>query len=235
MASIVDSQDFNSSGALISRKHVMIRAGDVGGWNADKTKFMSQRTSRIKIYLGSLQHVSNQNIFNPQEIILHPNIKEIDETPTNLIAIIVLSSSVEFSDFIRPVCLWTFNDDLNLIKNLPIYAVGYGRDENGIVTNVRKHAKVTLMDQNVCEEKYSNLRNYFSENKPFCVIGDKNESPREFDESLFVKFNEKWFLRGILLSTFTYPDGSCYVGPSYPFLYHDVASNIKWIENITKQ
>jgi uncharacterized protein YebE (UPF0316 family) len=234
MASIVDSQDFNSSGALISRKHVLTRAAVVGGWNDDKTKFTAIEKSRFKIYLGSLQHVSDQNIFNGQEIILHPNIKEIDKTETNDIAIIVLSSSVKFSDFIRPVCLWTFGDNLNLIQNLPIYAVGYGRDENGIVSNVRKHAKVTLMNHNDCEEKYSFAKTFFNKNKSFCVIGDKNESPCLFDGCLFVKFNGKWYLRGILLRMFTYSNGSCAVGSSYPFLYHDIAKNIKWIETIVE-
>jgi hypothetical protein len=208
------------------------RAGAVGHWNDDKTKRIAIETSRIKIYLGSLQHVSDQNVFNAQEIILHPNIKFIDETTTNYIAIIVLSTSVVFSDFIRPVCLWTFSDDLNLIKNLPIYAVGYGRDENGIVSNVRKHAKVTLMHQNECEEKYSKRKNFLSVNKSFCVIGDENGSPCEFDTCIFVKFNEKWFLRGFLLRKFAYPNGSCVVGPSDPFLYHDIAQNVEWIENI---
>jgi hypothetical protein len=235
MASIVVNFGFNSSGALISRKHVVTRAQAVGYWNDDKTKFTAIITSRIKIYLGSLQHVSDQNVFNAQEIILHPNIKGVDEAQTNNIAIIVLSSSVEFSDFIRPVCLWTFSDDLNLIENLPIYAVGYGNDENGIVTNVRKHAKVILMDQNECEEKYSKwLKNFLSENKAFCVIGDDNGSPCEYDECLFVKFNGKWYLRGIYIRSWIYPNGSCYVGPSKPFLYHDIATNIKWIENIIK-
>jgi uncharacterized protein YebE (UPF0316 family) len=233
MASIIiSSNSFNSSGALISRKHVVTEARVVGFWNDDKTELIAVETSRIKIYLGSLQHVSDQNDFNAQEIILHPNMKWIDGTPTNAIGIIVLSTSVEFSDFIRPVCLWTFSDDLNLIKNLPIYAVGYGRDENGSKTNVRKHAKVTLMDQNMCEEKYSHVKNFFNENKSFCVIGDKNGSPCAYDDCLFVKFNEKWYLRGILLRMIVNTDGSCFVGSSNPFLYHDIATNIKWIENI---
>jgi hypothetical protein len=132
--------------------------------------------------------------------------------------------------------LWTFSDDLNLIKNLPIYAVGYGRDENGSKTNVRKHAKVTSMDQNVCEEKHSDVKNFLRENKSFCVIGDKNGSPcfEDLFINLFIKFNGKWFLRGIFLRTYSYLNGNCAVGSSYayPFLYHDIAKNIDWIKNI---
>jgi secreted trypsin-like serine protease len=235
MASINDHTSlYNSSGALISRKHVVTRAGAVGKWNDDKTKLTAFETSRFKIYLGSLQHVSNQNVFNAQEIILHPNIKNIDETPTNNIAIISLSSSVEFSDFIRPVCLWAISD-LNLVRKPPTFAVGYGKDENGIETNVRKHAKVTLMDQNECEQKYSTwYKNFLSENKAFCVIGNENGSPCDFDTCLFVKFFGKWYLRGIILGKFPYPNGSCYVGPSYPFLYHDTAKNVDWIKNIIR-
>jgi hypothetical protein len=88
------------------------------------------------------------------------------------------------------------------------------------------------MDQNVCEEKYSNLRNYFRVNKSFCVIGDENGSPCTHDQCLFVKSNGRWFLRGILFRAFTFRNGSCGVGPFYPFIYHDIARNVKWIENI---
>jgi hypothetical protein len=233
MASIVVSDaNFTSSGALISRKHVVTRATVLGNWNDESSSLKAIKKSKFKIYLGSLQHVSDQNVFNAKEIILHSNIKRIDEKYTNAIGIILLSASVELSDFIRPVCLWTFSDDSNLIKSLPIYAVGYGYDESGFVTNVRKYAKVTLMNQHECEENYPNLKNFLSENKSFCVIGDENGSPCINDECLFVKLNGKWFLKGIKLLMFAYPGRNCYVGPSYPFLYHDIGANIDWIKNV---
>jgi dynein heavy chain len=166
---------------------------------------------------------------------IHPYLKVVDEVPINNVAVVMLATSVQFNEFIRPVCLWTFNNDLSFIQKFQMFAVGYGRDENGIVSNVRKHAKVVLTDQNECQEKYHDLKMFFRESKAFCVTGTENESPCEFDECLFVKFNEKWYLRGIALRRFYYSDKSCGVGNSFPSLYQDIAKNSKWIQTKLKK
>lgn len=69
-----------------------------------KTCIYSNRVSDIVIYLGRL----NQNGSNPHEIsrtvikvIKHPKYKSLDSS----LALIQLSSSVTFSDYIKPVCL----------------------------------------------------------------------------------------------------------------------------------
>jgi hypothetical protein len=242
MASIVFTDvDHSSSGALVSRKHVVTRAGVLGTWNDEKTEFTAVLKSRLKIYLGSLPQVSdfNENAFNVKELILHPNLRYIDDVEADNVGIILLSALVEFTDFIRPVCLWTYGDDINLFKNLPIYAVGYGRDETGIPTKIRKHAKVVLIDDDDCQSKYLYAKNFFTENKAFCLLGNKNGSPCVFDECLFVKLNGKWFLRGIQLKSPLNENNSCninYPFPAwYPFLYHDIAKNTKWIQNVVEK
>lgn len=68
------------------------------------TCIYSNRVSDIQIYLGRL----NQNGSNPHEIsstvikvIKHPKYKSLDSS----LALLQLSSSVTFSDYIKPVCL----------------------------------------------------------------------------------------------------------------------------------
>ncbi|XP_027029874.1 serine protease 27-like [Tachysurus fulvidraco] len=66
----------------------------------------SEKNSKVKVYLG----IQNLNGFNPNQIsrrvknvVLHPNYNST--TKNNDIALVRLDASVEFSDYVRPVCL----------------------------------------------------------------------------------------------------------------------------------
>lgn len=237
MATIVDHQHsngVNSSGALISSKHVITKGTILPHWSAYRIKwtinhiFNWNDLSMIKIYLGSLQHTSTENIYDIDKVFLQPNRKFINEIVVNNLAIIKLKTEVNFNDFIQPVCLWTFDSDHTFMKNRPTYAAGYGKNENGVMTYLRKHARVNLVDQEICEEKYSN--EIFEKIKAFCVVGDAYGRPCDQDETLFIKFNGKWFLRGI---NATPPNNNC----SYdlPYLYEDISQHSEWIlSNIEK-
>ena len=139
---------------------------------------------------------------------------------------ITLDRRVEFDEFIRPVCLWTSDDNLSLIANSPIYAVGYGWDEKGEFSKTKKHAKVALEDQQKCEESYSKRSNVFKATKTICIKGSEAGAPCTYDMHIFVKFNDKWFLRGTFLLLFSFPNKAL----DYLFLYEDNARQSKWIK-----
>lgn len=229
MASIViKNGGFNSSGVLVSNKHVVTYPIGVSGWNKELQRLKPNALDRVTIYLGALEHGVSNYVFGASQITLHPYLKETDDTRINDVAVVTLTSAVQFSDFIKPACLWTYNDDLNLISKSPLYAVGYGIDESGKNSNIRKYAKVTLTSKSACDNEYSNRLNYVREAKAFCVFGSDSGMACERDEYLFVKFFDKWYLRGTLARYYKLDDGTC--NTQKPLLYEELARHSKWIQ-----
>lgn len=223
--------NLNSSGALISRKHIVTAGTAVSFYGENTRSYGAISLHRIKIFLGALtQNDPSAALFNAAAIALHPNIKEVDETAINNVAVVTLSTLVPFNDWIRPICLWALNDELRYVSGSPFYSVGYGVDESGKVSNVRKYSRVSLVDLPRCERGFGNYPNIFHETNVFCVQGSSSESPCDFDDFLFVKFNERWYLRGLLLLNFHFDNfNTCNYGE--PILFQDMAQHVRWIQS----
>lgn len=226
---VIKNGGFNSTGVLVSNRHVITDPIGVSGWNKDLNKLVPNELSRVKVYFAALQDGESNTYFDVVKIILHPQLRSVDDTRINDVAVVTLDRPVKYNEFIRPICLWSGSDDLNLIKNSPIYAVGYGRDDTGEYSKVKKHAKVTLADQDDCEKYYSKYQNFFSQTKAFCVYGSAKGVPCERDVYLFVKYLDRWFIRGIL-KRFPVHDNIRACKSNEPFLYEDDAKHVKWIQ-----
>lgn len=245
LASIVDSfyNRANTSGALISHKHVVTRGNAVSFNSVYGNGFIAYPLSGMKIYFGVLRHDDDSApaslVVNPKKILLHPDMQEIKDGFKNNVAMISLKKSVQFSEFIRAVCLWTFNDDLSFIRDIPIYAAGYGRDGDGKASNIKKHSRVKLVETSECNREYSN----FNQLKGICIRPDGNGAPCINDETLYVKYNRKWYLRGIfsrqtvweqliLRDVVNFGHNTCSF--FHPFGFEDVAQFSDWIEKEVK-
>lgn len=68
-----------------------------------------------------------------KEYTLHPDYKGDAKDPTADadLAIITLWEPVKFSDFIKPICLWSGSNDLRDIVGSRGYVIGWGQDEFG--------------------------------------------------------------------------------------------------------
>lgn len=226
MASVVIKNGlFNLSAVLLSHRHVLASGLYSTNHVGNSQKFNILALDRVKIYLAALKHDESEHVFSPSKMALHPHVKEIDGVTIINIMVLTLSKSVEFSDFIRPICLWTGCDDSNLIKNSPIFVAGYGVDESGKISNIKKHAKVTLTDNATCRSKYSKIT---EEIKYLCIKGSKQGAPCDYDRYIFVKYFDKWFVRGVFLKRFVFSNGTCRVDD--PFLFEDIAKHTKWIQ-----
>lgn len=232
MASIVVKDGkFNVSGVLVSHKHVISNSLYVVTHDGDSQKFETVDIHRIKIYLAALKHDKSNFMFRPIKIVLNPYLKEIDGSAINNVNVITLYRTVQFNEFIRPICLWTSGYDLSLIYESPIYAVGYGVDETGKVSNIKKHVKmIFLQDDAACHEKFQEVTpNVIRETSTFCIESSGSGAPCEYDRYLFVKYNDRWYLRGAFQARFIHRNGTCSL--DHPFLYEDLAKHTKWIQS----
>lgn len=227
---VVKNGIFNSSGVLVSHKHVVSNSLYGLTLEGDLQKFETVAMHRVKVYLGALKHDKSNVMFSPVKIVLNPYVKEIDGSAINNVNVVTLNRPVQFNEFIRPICLWTGSDDLSLIYESPIYTAGYGLDETGIVSNIKKHVKVTIIqDDTACHERFQKITpNVIREAKTFCIESSGVGVPCDFDRYLFVKYNERWYLRGALQARFTFPNETC--SADHPFLFEDLAKHTKWIQ-----
>lgn len=221
----------NPSGTLVSRRHVVTAGRAVSFYSENTRSYNPISTKRIRLFLGALTiNDPNSVLINAATVTLHPNIKDVDETSVNNLAIITLANQVPFNDFIRPICLWTFNNALQYVSSSPFYSVGYGLDESGKPSNNRKYSRVSLVDLQSCEKTFEYYQNVFHETDAFCAKGTTAESPCDFDDMLFVKFNERWFFRGILLLNFHF-DNFQTCNYNEPVLFEDMAQHTRWIQS----
>lgn len=91
-----------------------------------KTETKRYKPQELLIILGKLNiqkwvPSSGEKMIEPESIHVHPDYESMNSDAD--IAVLVLSESVEFTKYIRPLCLWGASDDLNNIvgKNLERY------------------------------------------------------------------------------------------------------------------
>lgn len=233
IASIVYSNGHNSSGVLISNKHILMHAGGISFWDKENSKYVAQSVSSFKIYLGTMElsrTIDSKSVsLTASKVILHPHLKIHGGTLINAIAIIYLTNAVQFNEYIRPICLWiTHNDNVSAIEDIPLYGIGYGRDESGNYSNKRKFAGMNLIADQVCREVYTDRSSAFDEAKLFCAKGNGIETPCDGDTSLVMKVDDKWYIRGMMLTYRQWTSNRTCVYDK-PLLYEYLGTHSQWI------
>lgn len=218
------------TGVLISQKHVLSHSGSVGFWKESDKRFIVNGLNALKVHFGVIDvtNLDDPNVIsvNPQRIIIHPHLRKEGSTVINAVAIISLETSVPFNKFIKPICLWRNQQYFN--KEMSMYSFGYGKDDTGKFSKNRKFSKMSYTSQKVCREIYTDRLTAFEYSKLFCAQGDEHQTPCDGDTPLIMKFNDRWFIRGIMLTfRFWNSNGTCV--HNRPLLYEDIAAHSHWI------
>lgn len=232
-----------TAGVLISHNHVIVPSSAVREYDDNIDKWLPKKElNSIHVNLGKININDDDNyIFStiPSKIDLNPETRIIGNSldATINFAILTLKDRVAFNKFIQPVCVWNQNDDIEIIENSPIYAVGYGNDESGKKSNRRKHTRVILTSETKCNLAYplrvaQYITKYFVKNvKTFCVLGSKEGNPCHEDDVILVKHNGIWFFRGFSVFRKTTPQ-NVEICAYEPILIEDVAPHAEWIKKI---
>lgn len=211
--------------------------------NPEQVKFNFQRKSRflfafsqsyiayegknVKVILGS-NYYKNANepgslsIDGVSKVMLHPNVTGTRPRIAN-IAMIFFNSPVEFSKYISPVCLGTKER-----TDLTFYAVGFGVDQSGSISGVKKYIPMVAVDEATCQKFFSDSLKKGKNGRFFCARGNGLETPCRYDKPLYVKVNERWFLQAMSSSFKVLKNRAC--GPRAPVLYEEVTQFTSWIE-----
>ncbi|XP_031342790.1 transmembrane protease serine 9-like isoform X3 [Photinus pyralis] len=149
-----------------------------------------------------------------EENIIHPFYSAFDNT--NDIALLRLQRSVEFSDYVRPICLPRSEQDVALEEET-LFITGFGRREEELFIHVKKKIRATLIPIESCRDKRC-TEEFENSTDVACVGGEGG--PVMFSRKL------RWFIEGI---TTNY---QC--GRPYPTSYLRVYKYLRWIKTHMK-
>ncbi|XP_042249305.1 serine protease 27-like [Thunnus maccoyii] len=187
--------------------------------------FPSTSTLGLQVYLGR----ENQQSLNPNEVsrtvsqvITHPNYDS--NTNDNDIALLRLSSTVDFTNYIRPVCLAAAGSVFG--AGTTCWVTGWG----DIRTDVSLPSPQTLQEVNVpvvsnsrCTESYSILTNNM-----ICAgltEGGKDSCQGDSGGPMVSKDGSRWVQAGVV----SFGNG-CAV-PNFPGVYARVSEYQTWINS----
>ncbi|XP_065204437.1 venom protease-like [Planococcus citri] len=149
----------------------------------------------------------------------------------NDIALLRLKDPVEFTEYIRPICItkkgeWLKND--SYYKNKTAYVVGFGSYlEGGEPSTALQAASIPLIDTETCVERYQGYSTII-DNRVLCAGGNGSDACQGASGGpLAIPLENRWHLIGIV----SYGVGCG--DPSFPGIYTKVASYSDWIKNVT--
>lgn len=100
-------------------------------------------------------------------IIAHPHYNA--RLYSNDIAIIKLANPAEFTDYVRPICLWGDSPDFNTVVNKEGVVVGWGFDETGKVTEALTQARMPVVSKDTCIYSFPEFYSKFTTQKTYCA------------------------------------------------------------------
>ncbi|XP_046385994.1 uncharacterized protein LOC124155875 isoform X2 [Ischnura elegans] len=155
-------------GSLIGKRTVLTAAHCVSRRYIDRP--VDPET--LVVYLGKyhLKLWSEGGVQDKQvaDIHVHPEYNSTDFRAD--IAVLILSSPVEFSVYVKPVCLWDKSKpELNEVEGKEGVVVGWGYDETGTVTEDLMMAKMPVVSQQTCIWSYPQFFSHFTSDRTYCA------------------------------------------------------------------
>jgi secreted trypsin-like serine protease len=157
------------------------------------------------LYIGShdIRDMSETDFLkrSAQQLIIHPDFHQQYESFSSDadIGLVILSKPVNYTKFIKPICLWPADlTNQNIIKQKGVVA-GWGFNNSDQGTAIPNFVEMPVVSELTClREDYSYYA--FTSNRTLCV-GEKNgKGPCHGDSGsgFVMKLDGKWTLRGIV-------------------------------------
>uniref|UniRef100_A0A182UBY2 Peptidase S1 domain-containing protein n=1 Tax=Anopheles melas TaxID=34690 RepID=A0A182UBY2_9DIPT len=155
---------------------------------------------------------------------------------TNDIALLKLSSHITMTKYVQPVCLWTMDSKLDTIVGRNGTIVGFGLNEQDVVSEQLKQALIGVVDPLTCIASDRSVFGTHLTSDMFCGKGQTGVSACNGDSGggMFFEVGGKWFVRGLVSFTpLRGNTGLC--DPLKHTAYTDVAKYLEWISQYIDQ
>ncbi|XP_024871471.1 serine protease gd-like [Temnothorax curvispinosus] len=228
---------FLCPGSILTNRHILTAAKCL---QLSKSKNDIANPYKLEVALGQfeLRQPGSTVVGNVTRKVasykIHPDFN-IDASDSDL-AILILETPVEFSPFIKPICLWSGSTNLENVVGRTGYVVGWLINEpnSPILVSEPRMLRIPIVNQETCLRSNQSFHNLTSE-RTFCAgllseigpcFGDYGSGLVLFDNS-----TGRYHLRGVLsffvqkyTSDLSDCDFSKYV------IYVDVAKYLQWIQ-----
>uniref|UniRef100_A0A182MJ99 Peptidase S1 domain-containing protein n=1 Tax=Anopheles culicifacies TaxID=139723 RepID=A0A182MJ99_9DIPT len=187
--------------------------------------------NRILVHVGRLQldeESENIQAHSVQEIIVHPGFSR--SSIMNDIALLKLSTNITMTKYVQPVCLWTMDSNQELIVGRNGTIVGFGLNEQDVVSNQLKQALIGVVDALTCIASDRSVFGTHLTSDMYCAKGQTGVSACNGDSGggMFFEVGGKWFVRGLVSFTPLRANASI-CDPLKYTAYTDVAKYLGWI------
>lgn len=133
-----------------------------------------------------------------KDIIVHPDFMTKDASFDADIAIILLTRPVQYSQYIRPLCV--FSEETPNVPGEMGTVIGWGKDHlEGTIKTYPNTIEMSLVSDTTCLRAHESFQ-YITSNRTFCAGNANWTGPCNGDSGgpLMFKRNGKWFLKGIV-------------------------------------
>jgi len=131
---------------------------------------------------------------------IHPDWNTIVQNFDSDIAVLELDDEVQFSNFIRPICLANERSEISQASVGTV--VGFGKTETGEISNIANKLDMPIRIYHDCTKNSENHRNLVSA-RTFCggPVDGRGVCSGDSGGGVYVLHNGQFYLRGLVSAT----------------------------------
>ncbi|CAK1550568.1 unnamed protein product [Leptosia nina] len=218
-------------GVLISSRYVLTAAHCVNGSDIPRTWKLTE------VRLGEWNTSSEIDCLNDdcnlppvnvpiEKTIVHEGYNAKDGHQQNDIALIRLARNVQFTEFVKPICL-PVEENLRKQKytGWDMTVAGWGKTETKSMSDVKLKVSLPIIDPKECKTVYSAVTRLITNNQ-MCAGGSEGQDSCRGDSGgpLMAEVSKNWFVFGVV----SYGPSPC-GSQGWPGVYTRVTAYIYWI------